>query len=154
MRISKGLVKKITLFSALLTVAALFLLFGPPALLEKSESPEFCAACHVMLPQYAAWSHNVHRYIRCVDCHLPNDNQFNHFLWKGIDGTKDVVFFTIGRIPDPIRLSPHGSRFVQANCISCHKDMFANMDKQRRCWDCHRQQRHTHTGVIWDIHKP
>jgi len=74
----------------------------------------------------------VHRSIRCVDCHLPKVNLFNHFLWKGIDGTKDVVFFTIGCILDPIRLSPHGSGFVQANCISCHKGVVENMDKDRR----------------------
>lgn len=44
------------------TALGLFLLLGPPQLLAKSESPAFCASCHVMKPQYEAYMHNgAHR---------------------------------------------------------------------------------------------
>ena len=50
----------------------MFLGFGPPQLMAKTESPLFCNSCHVMESQYEAWFNvGAHRTIRCVDCHLP-----------------------------------------------------------------------------------
>ncbi|WP_330217060.1 cytochrome c nitrite reductase small subunit [Geobacter pickeringii] len=126
-----------------------FLLVGPPRLLAKSESPEFCASCHVMGDQYAAWSHaGAHRRLKCVDCHLPNGNPVVHYVWKSIDGMKDVISFNTGHIPDPITLSGHGTKVLQANCIRCHEATVARMDTTRQCWGCHRQLRHKLTGII------
>lgn len=138
------------LFLAGTTLAAFFL-FGPPQLLAYSESPEFCASCHVMEEQHTAWRHaGAHRGIRCVDCHLPNDNAARHYLWKGIDGMKDVVVFYSGRIPDPITLSRHGRKVVQENCVACHREAVSAMVTSRSCWECHRQTRHKLTGIIAD----
>ena len=128
---------------------AAFVLLGPPQLLAKSESPAFCAGCHVMGDQHAAWSHaGAHRRIRCVDCHLPNGNPVEHYVWKSIDGMKDVIAFHSGQVPDPIKLSGHGAEVVQANCIRCHEATVARMDQTRQCWGCHRQLRHRLTGAI------
>lgn len=131
-------------------VVLAILLVGPPQLLAKSESPAFCgSSCHVMEEQYTAWSHaGAHRRIRCVDCHLPNDNHFEHYLWKSIDGMKDVVAFHSGQIPERIALSNHGSQVVQDNCIRCHAEAVSSMDTTRQCWGCHRQLRHRLTGTV------
>lgn len=141
----------ITILSAAVAgLAALaFLLVGPPQLLAKSESPAFCASCHVMEEQYTAWSHaGAHRRIRCVDCHLPNGNPLVHYVWKSIDGMKDVVSFHSGMVPERITLSSHGAKVVQSNCIRCHAEAVSQMDTTRQCWECHRQLSHRLTGTL------
>lgn len=123
---------------------AAFLVFGPPKALARSETPEFCAGCHVMRPQYEAWSRpGPHRFIRCIDCHLPNDNAVSHYAWKGIDGVKDIVVFYGGLVPDEIEASPHAERTLQANCVRCHQQMVSGIKTEgRRCWGCHREVAH------------
>ena len=101
----------------------LFLLHGPPKLLAKSESPDFCAGCHVMQAEFESWSHEgAHRREKCVDCHLPNDNTAVHYVWKSIDGMKDVLFFYSGMVPERITLTDHGATVLQSNCIRCHAE--------------------------------
>ena len=126
----------------------LFLALGPPRLLARSESPDFCASCHVMEAQFEAWFHQgAHKRIRCVDCHLPNDTLAGHYVWKSIDGLKDVVVFHSGRVPDDIRISDHGRAVVQANCIRCHATAVEMIGQERFCFDCHRRVMHRLTGV-------
>jgi len=126
-----------------------FLMLGPPALLAKSESPEFCSSCHVMQAEYEAWFHEgAHRTVRCVDCHLPHQNVFAHYLWKSIDGMKDVVVFYSGTVPDRIRISDHGQEVLQGNCVRCHETTVWRIDRERGCWECHRRLSHTRSGAI------
>ncbi len=134
----------------ILALVGLFLAFGPPRLMARTETPEFCSSCHVMQAEYEAWRHQgAHRRERCVDCHLPHENLASYYVWKSIDGMKDVVFFHSGHVPERIEISERGQRFVQGNCIRCHGETVARMmDKERNCWDCHRQLRHRLTGVI------
>lgn len=132
-----------------LALLALFILLGPPQLLAKSESPQFCASCHVMEDQHSAFMHSgAHRRNKCVDCHLPNDNVAMHYIWKSIDGMKDVLFFQSGHVPERITLSDHGAKVVKANCIRCHSELVSQMDTSRNCWSCHRRITHTGTGSI------
>ncbi len=134
---------------AVVVAAGLILALGPGKLLAKSESPEFCASCHVMEAEYEAWFHQgAHRRRQCVECHLPGDNLPNHYLWKAIDGMKDVVMFHSGRVPEDIRLSGHGKTVVQANCVRCHESMVDRIDQGRTCWDCHRRLSHKRTGEV------
>jgi len=127
----------------------LFMSFGPPQLLAKSETPEFCASCHVMEAQYEAWFHEgAHRRKLCVDCHLPHGNLATYYTWKSIDGMKDVAVFYSGRAPDDIRISAHGEKVLQSNCIRCHENAVENIDNERKCWDCHRRLSHKRSGNI------
>ncbi|MBI4861834.1 MAG: NapC/NirT family cytochrome c [Candidatus Riflebacteria bacterium] len=131
---------------AALAGAALMLaaLFGPPKLFEYSESPGFCGRCHEM--ERESWERmGSHRRERCVECHLPNRHWIPHILAKGIHGTRDVVAYASGRIPDPIRLSEPGQRIVHDNCVRCHGAMVSRIDAGRRCFRCHR--RSTHRGA-------
>lgn len=144
--------KRLLTFGAIAVGAALFglfLLLGPPQLLAKSESPAFCASCHVMKPQYNAYLHNgAHRRLQCVECHLPNNNQVSHYIWKAIDGMKDVLFFYSGNVPERITISEHGANVLKANCIRCHATLVSQMDTTRPCWNCHRRMTHTGTGAV------
>lgn len=132
---------------ALLT--GLFVMLGPPKLLAKTESVDFCASCHVMEAQHTAFMHNgAHRRLKCVDCHLPNNNVASHYIWKSIDGMKDVLVFNFGKIADPIKISDHGAKVLKANCVRCHETLVSQMDTSRNCWSCHRRVTHTGTGAI------
>lgn len=141
---------KILIISALCTALfGLFLLFGPPHLLAKTETPDFCARCHTMETEHVAFLHNgAHRRLRCVDCHLPNDNLALHYIWKSIDGMKDVLVFNSGHIPERITLSEHGSKVLKSNCIRCHATLVSQMDTSRNCWSCHRRITHLGTGAL------
>lgn len=126
-----------------------FVMLGPPGLLARSETPDFCASCHVMEAEYEAWFHEgAHRRINCVDCHLPHQNVAVHYLWKSIDGLKDTVVFYSGRVPEIIRASDHAQRVLQGNCVRCHETTVEKIDNGRQCWGCHRRLAHVRSGII------
>jgi cytochrome c nitrite reductase small subunit len=126
-----------------------FTAFGPPGLYAKSESPEFCGSCHVLQPEYEAWFHSgAHHNIKCVDCHLPNNNLPNHLFWKTVDGVKDSLAFHTGFVSETIHISDRGAAVVEGNCRRCHADLLAQIKENRRCWDCHRRMSHKRTGTI------
>ncbi len=139
----------IVLAAVVCVAVGLFLAVGPPQLLAKSETADFCASCHVMEAQYEAWFHQgAHRRKACVECHLPHDNLASHYVWKSIDGMKDVVVFYSGRVPEDIRISEHGRKVVQANCIRCHENAVERIDQDRTCFDCHRRLQHRRSGAV------
>lgn len=141
---------KIALFLVIVAAAVvLFLFFGPQKLLAKSSSPDFCVGCHVMESNYEAWIHaGAHRRKKCVDCHLPNENAGIHYAWKSISGLKDALFFYSGRVPEQIRLTSHGEKVLQGNCIRCHETTVELINHDRQCWGCHRRIAHKLSGAI------
>ncbi|MGB9892545.1 MULTISPECIES: cytochrome c nitrite reductase small subunit [Thermodesulfovibrio] len=118
-------------------------------ILAKTNSPEFCAKCHVMQDEYVTlMKGGIHNSLRCVDCHLPNDSKANFYLWKGIDGTKDVVHFYSGSVPERIIISAHGKKIVQENCVRCHEGIVSKINvSDRKCWDCHKRISHRQAGL-------
>lgn len=138
------------LFSAILLILIVTI---SPRILAKTNSPEFCAKCHVMEEQYITlMKGGLHNSLKCVDCHLPNDSKFNFYLWKGIDGTKDIVHFYSGSVPEKIVISRHGKKTVQSNCIRCHEGTISKITvSQRNCWDCHRRTTHKNRILIETI---
>lgn len=136
----------------LFLIITLFSACGKSGFIAKTEKSEYCASCHVMQDEYTAWIHSgAHRRKVCVECHLPNYNQALHHWWKTIDGLKDVIVFHSGKIPERIKLSEHGIRIVQSNCIRCHENMVMMINKNRKCWECHRRITHMHTGITGTI---
>jgi cytochrome c nitrite reductase small subunit len=126
-----------------------FVMIGPPQVLARTEAPTFCGGCHTMQSQFEAWFHaGAHRRSNCVDCHLPNDNVAAHYVWKSIDGMKDVVLHYSGAYPDDIKLSAHGTDVVRTNCIRCHSAAVEFVDPARNCWECHRRLIHRRSGAI------
>ncbi len=126
----------------------LFFLIGPPKLLAKTDKPGFCIKCHVMEPYYESWFHSgAHKRKNCVECHLPNDSIGSHYAWKAIFGLKEVIVYYTGNVPEPIKITSHGGKVLQSNCIRCHEITVMLMDKERRCWDCHKRISHIYTGI-------
>ena len=145
--------RKIVLYSLVVFVIGfiilLFLGVGPPNLLAKSNTPIYCASCHVMQSQYEAWFHSgAHRRILCIDCHLPHENTFLHYTWKALDGFKDMIVFYSGTVPERITISSHGKEVLQGNCIRCHELAVSMIDRERKCWECHKRITHQLTGTI------
>lgn len=145
--------KKIVLYLAAAVTFGLLVFFvfiiSPSKLVATTEMPDYCAKCHVMESAYEAWLHEgAHRRIKCTDCHLPNNNTGIHYIWKTIDGLKDVFLFYSGRVPEQINISAHGIKTLQANCIRCHETTVELIDQDRKCWTCHRRIMHKLSGSI------
>jgi cytochrome c nitrite reductase small subunit len=142
----------LSIAAAAVVLVLAFLLVGPPKLLAHSDSPAFCSGCHVMEAEFEAWSHaGAHRRNRCVDCHLPNENAGIHYVWKAIDGLKDVAFFYSGQVPDRITLTAHGADVLQRNCVRCHEQTVMLIGTERQCWSCHRRIAHRLSGAMQTI---
>jgi len=123
--------------------------FGPPGLYARSGTPEFCAQCHVMEAEYESWFHNGgHRRLKCIDCHLPNDNMARHLTWKGYEGMRDAFDFYSGLVPETIRVSESGAVILQENCRRCHGETVARINEDRNCWQCHRRLSHRNSGAM------
>jgi cytochrome c nitrite reductase small subunit len=118
--------------------------FIPYGVLYQTSRPAFCNICHPMHEEHDVWFlTGVHRSIKCVDCHLPNNNEITHIVWKGIDGTKDLVSFYSGVYPDRITATDHAKRVIKANCVRCHGEMVSRINNEGRdCWSCHRRINH------------
>jgi cytochrome c nitrite reductase small subunit len=117
-----------------------------------SDAPRTCVNCHVMVPQYATWSHSSHREVtNCNDCHVPQDNFFRHYAFKAKDGLRHATIFTLHNEPQVIFIKEAGVEVVQANCVRCHNQIFETQKKlaghfgeieHRYCWECHRETPH------------
>lgn len=120
-----------------------------------SDSPTTCVNCHIMAPQYSTWFHSSHREVAvCNDCHVPQDNIFNHYKFKAEDGLRHSAIFTLRNEPQVIHIREAGIKVVQNNCIRCHQDLLESkrlqsmtgrtdfITKDRLCWECHRDTPH------------
>jgi cytochrome c nitrite reductase small subunit len=116
-------------------------------------APETCNNCHVMDSQYENWFHAPHQaWATCADCHIPHDNFFAYWFYKGKSGMRDVYSFVTLGYPDAIRANAETKRIVQDNCIRCHLDtvevmLTGPMPLDRNCWDCHRSVAHGDRGL-------
>lgn len=147
-KIIQYVISNIFVFSWIFIISAVLVGVLSHKVIKYTESPEFCVKCHSMKEQYETWSHSLHRNFKCVDCHLPNDNFVNHYVWKGIDGTKDLISETMGlKEWWEIHLSEHGKKVLQSNCIRCHEGIVSHIDKKRNCIDCHKTVTHKNTAL-------
>jgi len=116
--------------------------------------PATCNNCHVMDSQYENWFHAPHeRSAICADCHIPHDNFFSYWFYKGKSGMRDVYSFVTLGYPTAIRANAETIGIVQENCIRCHTDTVESMltaspqPFERNCWDCHRFVAHGDRGL-------
>lgn len=120
------------------------------------DDPEVCINCHIMTPEYTSWQHSAHRETAvCNDCHVPHQNMFVKYLFKGKDGLRHSTLFTLRAERQVIIIENEGKRVVKENCIRCHEALFdrsklytqtegqyVSHHTDRDCWDCHRGTPH------------
>lgn len=120
-----------------------------------SDDPKACMNCHVMTPQYLTWNKSSHREVAsCNDCHVPQDNVFNQYYFKAMDGLYHSAVFTMRAEPEVIVAREASAEVIQNNCIRCHDSRIvdpklmatvADHDvhrTDRTCWECHREVPH------------
>ena len=145
----------VTVLLGIFTGLAIYVIYVSKAQSYLGDKPETCINCHVMIPHYANWTHSAHgRVATCNDCHVPQNNIFNKYLFKAKDGLNHATMFTLRLEPQAIIMEDETRPMIQSNCIRCHEKtvreefMFAlvpgyhNHMEERWCLDCHRDDPH------------
>lgn len=145
----------VMLLLGILIGLVLFILHAARATSYLSDDPKACVNCHVMAPQYATWERGSHgKVTNCNDCHVPQDNFINKYLFKASDGLRHSFMFTFRLEPQVIQIKHAGKKAVQQNCIRCHSNVIHPIslraisaksiieEEERYCWDCHRETPH------------
>ena len=107
-----------------------------------------CANCHVMREEFGAWMKGPHHGVAvCNDCHTPH-NKVAKYAIKARNGFWHSYYFTRGKFPEPIQITPLNREVTEKACRSCHADMahFLLAAEERRgpldCLHCHRSVGH------------
>ena len=94
------------------------------------DSPQFCGqSCHVMHPEYAAYTVSPHSHVACVDCHI-GTGASSYFEAK-VNGTKQLLEVTLRPVhnlapkliptyPQPIPSPVQNLRPARYTCEGCH----------------------------------
>lgn len=117
-----------------------------------TDAPEACVNCHLMREQYEAWSRSSHHSVAvCNDCHTP-EALLAKYWTKAQNGFWHSFYFTLGRYPDPVRITPRNRRVTEQACRRCHAPMVQAIDapaaparlEPADCLACHRNVGHLH----------
>ena len=114
------------------------------------DDPSACVNCHIMTPYYATWMHGAHaRNTTCNDCHVPHDNVFRKYFFKGKDGMNHVYKFVTRQERQAIQAIDESAEVIMENCVRCHATlntelvntgrityMDAKCDEGKACWTC------------------
>jgi cytochrome c nitrite reductase small subunit len=93
-----------------------------------TNDPAACANCHVMRDHFDAWTKASHRAVAvCNDCHTP-PGLIPKYMTKARNGFWHSFYFTTGRYPDPLRMTPRNLEVTEATCRTCHEEMTASID--------------------------
>ena len=93
-----------------------------------TNDPRACANCHVMSEHYAAWTKSSHHAVAvCNDCHAPHD-LVGKYQTKALNGFWHSFYFTTGRYPDPLRITPRNREVTEHACRYCHQDVTDAID--------------------------
>ena len=118
------------------------------------DDPASCANCHVMSEHLSAWEKGSHRNAAtCNDCHTPHD-LVGKYTVKARNGFWHSFYFTTGRYPDPIRITPPNHEVTEEACRYCHEELTVAIDHggvtgssegpedRLTCTRCHRYVGH------------
>ncbi len=93
-----------------------------------TNDPSACANCHIMRECYEAWTKASHRAVAvCNDCHTP-PGLIPKYVTKASNGFWHSFYFTSGRYPDPLRITPRNHEVTELTCRTCHEEMTASID--------------------------
>jgi cytochrome c nitrite reductase small subunit len=81
-----------------------------------------------MSEHFAAWQKGSHRSVAtCNDCHTPHD-LVGKYVVKARNGFWHSFYFTTGRYPDPLRITPPNHEVTEGACRYCHEQLTAAID--------------------------
>jgi cytochrome c nitrite reductase small subunit len=115
-----------------------------------TNDPAACANCHIMRDHYRAWTRSSHHAIAvCNDCHTPPD-LLPKYLTKARNGFWHSFYFTTGRYPDPLQITPRNHAVAESACRTCHAEMTGSIDAAHAaaspgaltCTRCHNDVGH------------
>ena len=115
-----------------------------------TNDPAACANCHVMRDHYNAWTRSSHRSVAvCNDCHTP-PGLVPKYVTKARNGFWHSFYFTTGRYPDPLRITPRNHDVTERACRKCHDELTASIDgphpnaiaRRLTCTKCHNEVGH------------
>ena len=87
-----------------------------------TDDPSACANCHVMREEFGAWMKGPHHGVAvCNDCHTPH-NKVAKYAIKARNGFWHSYYFTRGKFPEPIQITPLNREVTEKACRSCHAD--------------------------------
>ena len=93
-----------------------------------TNDPAACANCHVMTEHFDAWSKSSHHAVAvCNDCHAPHD-LIGKYATKARNGFWHSFYFTTGRYPDPLRITPRNHDVTEGACRYCHAPIVEQID--------------------------
>lgn len=135
-----------TLFALGGAVVGIVVGIGGVAVVDSTDSPEFCSSCHIMDSAFASFSTSNHGTLDCNDCHAPSSDLLTKLTFKARAGMGHMYMNTIGRgaIPDVLHATSDSTEVVNDNCIKCHEPSLSMVDHdaKERCADCHRAVPH------------
>ena len=115
-----------------------------------TNNPAACANCHIMQDHFDAWTRASHRAVAvCNDCHTP-PGFIPKYITKAQNGFWHSFYFTTGRYPDPLRITPRNARVTETACRTCHGELTESIDVGHRggagkgvsCAACHSDVGH------------
>jgi len=115
-----------------------------------TNDPRACANCHVMQDHFDAWTRASHRSVAvCNDCHTP-PGLVPKYLTKAQNGFWHSFYFTTGRYPDPLRITPRNHDVTERACRTCHNELALAIDPSHaatgrgglECSSCHNDVGH------------
>lgn len=93
-----------------------------------TNDPAACANCHIMTEHFSAWIKSSHRHVAvCNDCHTPHD-LIGKYVTKARNGFWHSFYFTVGRYPDPLRVTPRNRQVTEGACRHCHGEIVDAID--------------------------
>ena len=93
-----------------------------------TNDPAACVNCHIMSEHFAAWEKGSHRAVAtCNDCHTPH-NLVGKYMTKAQNGFWHSFYFTIGRYPDPLRITERNRKVTEQACRYCHQPIVDAID--------------------------
>lgn len=127
-------------------VVGIVLIVGAQKTLEYTDSPEFCASCHIMKAPVATMLNSSHAQLSCNDCHLPHESTVGKLVSKARVGLGHIYYnnFASSKIPDVMQATDWAIEVVDENCRSCHSNVLTDVahDAKELCTDCHRGMPH------------
>lgn len=111
-----------------------------------TNNPAACANCHAMDLYYASWQKGPHHAAAvCNDCHTPH-NLAGKYAVKASNGFRHSFYFTSGRYPEALAITPMNRGVTEGACRHCHQEIVGAIESHGggriECIRCHAEVGH------------